>query len=324
MGIFSGLSTPQWLSQDDIYKPGQKDSLVEGFLTSFSDSLQSKKAAKGDTSPAPAWLAPWTDEGKQLAVQNAKLGIQSKGLEVARQSNMLDYQTQSKAGEVALSAALSDIAKTGDWNNPEVRSKVFDVATKFPALMDTPVWQHTQDNFQKSDKAAAEAERYKAQADQSAERIKIQQDRLDLQKETATANEAAAAKRQDLTERRFAQTIQAPTNEPKEKTLEDGTKLVWMPGAKTLHVIKGDNKKEMSPSQLQSIAKDLEAKNADDPDAASIRSFLTAKAEKQITADKPAAPKAAMGGYKINTVYKGGLKYLGGDPKDQNNWEKVQ
>ncbi len=34
-------------------------------------------------------------------------------------------------------------------------------------------------------------------------------------------------------------------------------------------------------------------------------------------------PKAS-GGYKIGAKYKGGLKYLGGDPNDEASWEKVQ
>lgn len=40
----------------------------------------------------------------------------------------------------------------------------------------------------------------------------------------------------------------------------------------------------------------------------------------------PAAAPArkAEGGYKVGAVYKGGLRYLGGDPKDEQSWEKVK
>lgn len=34
--------------------------------------------------------------------------------------------------------------------------------------------------------------------------------------------------------------------------------------------------------------------------------------------------RKAQGGYKIGLVYKGGLKYLGGDPNDESSWEKVK
>lgn len=39
--------------------------------------------------------------------------------------------------------------------------------------------------------------------------------------------------------------------------------------------------------------------------------------------DKTKTERKAEGGYKIGLVYKGGLKYLGGDPKDESSWEKV-
>ncbi len=44
---------------------------------------------------------------------------------------------------------------------------------------------------------------------------------------------------------------------------------------------------------------------------------------KSTTVDKPKERKA-QGGYKIGVVYKGGLKYLGGDPTDEKSWEKVK
>jgi hypothetical protein len=35
-------------------------------------------------------------------------------------------------------------------------------------------------------------------------------------------------------------------------------------------------------------------------------------------------PRQAMGGYKIGTTYRGGLKYIGGDPKLESSWEKTK
>lgn len=46
------------------------------------------------------------------------------------------------------------------------------------------------------------------------------------------------------------------------------------------------------------------------------------EAQKNQGKDAKAAPKA-QGGYKIGVVYKGGLKYLGGDPNSESSWEKV-
>lgn len=191
-GLFSGLDTPRWLSNEETWNKPQKESLGDIVLSSFSDSLQAKKQAQGDNSPVPAWLKPFSDESKQLQVDNLKLGIQGKQMELARQHNMLDYQSQSKAGEVALSGVLAKLAKTGSWNDPQARADVFDVATKYPALMDTPVWQHTQDNFTKADKAAADAERYKAQADAADERLGISQDRLGLEQQRVDLEKSKA------------------------------------------------------------------------------------------------------------------------------------
>ena len=43
-----------------------------------------------------------------------------------------------------------------------------------------------------------------------------------------------------------------------------------------------------------------------------------------ITPGEPrSTDRKAQGGYKIGTVYKGGLRYIGGDPKDEKSWENV-
>lgn len=47
------------------------------------------------------------------------------------------------------------------------------------------------------------------------------------------------------------------------------------------------------------------------------------KAEAGKTNAPVAAPKAE-GGYKLGVVYKGGLRYLGGDPHNESSWEKVK
>jgi len=41
-------------------------------------------------------------------------------------------------------------------------------------------------------------------------------------------------------------------------------------------------------------------------------------------AAQPAAPRTAAPGYVVGAVYKGGLKYLGGDINDVSSWQKVQ
>lgn len=85
--------------------------------------------------------------------------------------------------------------------------------------------------------------------------------------------------------------------EPKTKNLADGTTLAWIPGAKTIHVIKSgtSERREMSPFELRNLAKDLETANPSDTTAKQIRDFLSGTALNQITpkTNAPVAPKSS-------------------------------
>lgn len=74
---------------------------------------------------------------------------------------------------------------------------------------------------------------------------------------------------------------------PQTKDIGGGVTLAWVPGGKTLHVIKADGTKtELTPSQLQNIAKGMESNG--DPRAKNILEFLAGKA--MDTVEKSAAP----------------------------------
>lgn len=73
--------------------------------------------------------------------------------------------------------------------------------------------------------------------------------------------------------------------QPKTLDLGNGTKIAWMPGGKTLHVIKTDGtKQEYTASQMQSIAKGLDD---DDPRKKQITDFLAETAVKQTGTSSP-------------------------------------
>lgn len=74
---------------------------------------------------------------------------------------------------------------------------------------------------------------------------------------------------------------------PKTMTLEGGTTLAWVPGSKSLHVIKDGDKKEMTTYELKNISKGLDAK---DPRKKQITDFLANSAVSQ-TAPKTETPK---------------------------------
>lgn len=79
--------------------------------------------------------------------------------------------------------------------------------------------------------------------------------------------------------------------------LDDSGSLVSMPKSQAMQVIPS------LPPELQTNAVN--------------KAVISGK-----TADS--SSRQAVGKYKIGAVYKGGLKYLGGDPSDEANWEKTK
>lgn len=69
MSLFDGLSTPKWLSNEEVWNKPQEHSAGDLFLAGLAKGMQASKDAKGDPSPPPAWLSPWVDpKDKQMAL----------------------------------------------------------------------------------------------------------------------------------------------------------------------------------------------------------------------------------------------------------------
>lgn len=77
-------------------------------------------------------------------------------------------------------------------------------------------------------------------------------------------------------------------SEPQTKALSDGTVLAWMPGGKGIHTIKGQQKTELTPSQLLSIARETIG-----PDKQVILDALKSMATNQIAKPTEQAAPAA-------------------------------
>ncbi len=115
-----------------------------------------------------------------------------------------------------------------------------------------------------------------------------------------------------------------------EMTTPSGIHAVWV-GPNQIRLTEGDKTKDFTPGQLLQVAGKLPPY---DKNAKALMNFLSSKAMGQIT-NAPAAtatPAAAAPAtnaanpYKLSGVYRSGdkkLKYLGGDWKDQKNWQEV-
>lgn len=316
MALFSGLSTPSWESPDDFLNSSQArgDKLASNFLEGYRQAHQE------------ALQAPMN----AMKLQAAQAEHEGQLLDIAKQKNWMDTQQEMKAGESVLSSKVAEIAKSGSWNDPVARSAIFDTVAKYPATANSPMLKETMGWMQASDKATEAAKHQQDLADVQRERIEVLKERNDALAESATEQNRIRQQNAD------ANTTRATTasllaewkkdssvdNEPQTTELPDGSTLAWRPKGSSLHVIKGASAKEVSPAIALQVAKELSDKN---PAKVVIMNMLTSKATNAPAATVAApASKAEMGGYKIGTTYKGGLKYLGGDPNDQNNWQKAQ
>lgn len=120
-----------------------------------------------------------------LHYQQAEQQVKQQALQIATQQNMLNLQTQTRAGQAMFSGALSKIAEDGNWANPEARKAVFDVGSAHPEIIGTPAWMNAMDNFEKSDAANLKAKSLQNQLDLRNAELDISKDRETLAREKA-------------------------------------------------------------------------------------------------------------------------------------------
>lgn len=96
-----------------------------------------------------------------------------------------------------------------------------------------------------------------------------------------------------------------------------------------VHILRQDNPKSVEPRVSVKIA----GENPLSPEASltgplsQVRPLAGTNLPVSLRATEAPAlegQRKAVGGYKIGATYKGGLKYLGGDPKDPNSWDHGQ
>jgi multidrug efflux pump subunit AcrA (membrane-fusion protein) len=139
--------------------------------------------------------------------------------------------------------------------------------------------------------------------------------------------------------------IPGPDGKPVGYTYDGQMHMLPAPKAQANVPQKMSDADKMMAAHLISELKDVNKEETDNailPDAATARSLRNRRdqAEQKLKKlgvdigdgespdaaadEKPAdQSKTAQGGYKIGATYKGGLKYLGGDPNDQSSWQQA-
>lgn len=166
------IEPPRWLQEiAHPLDPKATGEALSGMLGGFYNMANGMDSGDAFASARMSLQDPmW-----KFHMDTAKAKAQSQVLELAQQRNMLDYSNQVKSGQVEFANTLSEVAKAGGWNDPAARSKVFDVGARFPALMDTPVWKQTMDNFSKADVAKSNADKWQKMAEQAQQKIELSQ-----------------------------------------------------------------------------------------------------------------------------------------------------
>lgn len=143
---------PAWLQPAENMRKSEAfgESMARNFMSAYQQAHEEKVQA------------PMND----LRMQQMKNNLDIQNFTIQRDKDMLQTQTDAKAGEKELAGVLADTASNNAWNEPTYRAKFFDVGAKNPSVIGSKIWQDTILNFQKADKAdeMAQIEAMKAKA----------------------------------------------------------------------------------------------------------------------------------------------------------------
>jgi hypothetical protein len=193
------IEPPRWLQEiAHPIDPGATGEALSSMLGGFYNMATGTPGSEAFAAARESMRDPMY----QFTMDSAKAKAQGQILDLAQKRQMVDYGNNVRAGQVEFANALSEISKSGSWNDPAARSKIFDVGARNPTLMDSPVWKQTMDNFSKADVAKTNANKWQTQAELAAkklddeekfgvERDKINDQRLQLAKDKAEAGSPA-------------------------------------------------------------------------------------------------------------------------------------
>lgn len=156
---------PSWLNPaQNVFESGQRGAAEFGrnFSQAFQEAHQEKLNAP---------LRQVQLEGEKLQEMNQTLNLQ-------RNYSMMEADTVNKAGESAMATAISEISKTGSWTSDKAKAAVWDIASKYPTLVNTPVFKNTMMQFEYADKAKMQAD---AANQRHLDTVALNQDRIAIE-----------------------------------------------------------------------------------------------------------------------------------------------
>lgn len=330
MDIFGSVATPKWLDPDESTQ--RWSSIAAGshaFPSAFSQAknqafvekqnLQKQKLMELNAVTNTQALAPVADALKDVHTPEAFLSLAEKQpqwlVDPATAPLMKNYgkllaDTERVRNDATRAAAVSLDGKRSLQDSADFLKELNSLSSREDRIriktIQDPVIR------EKALSLALEADRV-AQDNLKTATAMDAQARGDL--ETTTITDKGVSTR--FTPKPADKTLTAEMTEPKNKTLPDGTVLVWQPGGKGVHVIKGEKSVQMTPHQLLTVAKSIEG--TDEETASAYRQAAKELTDKAIGRNKAVENDASVGG-NVTTkeqfdALKSGSIYTGKDGK---------
>jgi hypothetical protein len=216
-------------------------------LATASEKFRETSAWMEDAPKLAAWATATPDQRKELPSPEVK---SKTGLGIVQKTVSSDdqYFTRKQAVENQSTAAKIVIADTANFRkristlDPDLRASIEELKPQRDGSPSSV--QLTALNL---------AEQTHAQRRKDTEDVAV----LEAKRRGETPTVTIGPKGVTTTYKPNKPVVSPEDNQPATKTLSDGTVLAWMPKGNTIHVIKGNDQKKLTASQLLAIANKL-------------------------------------------------------------------
>lgn len=136
-----------------------------------------------------------------LRQQEMEMRLKDAALDIDVKQNMMADHLANKSGFAELSRAAATISEQGSWANPQSEKAVWDIASKFPSVMETPQFKNLLGQFDSAGLAATRAKNAEIRAQQIQNQYEISQQTLGLKEQQIKSMEAMRGESIDARER---------------------------------------------------------------------------------------------------------------------------